>query len=162
MTSLSSRRVTARFIGGVSDMFTAIRLASLLLGCALTAAPSFLGLMFAYGVGEPPEPESYLIFFGFLLAVGLVLGLGPLLIGLPGIVAGATTPQARIVAGLLLGVSAAMIALLGMGGSVTRITSPAILLLEAILFAVFVWPAKPFSAIPALQRDAPQAARPRA
>lgn len=141
-------------------MLTAIRIVSLLVGCTLTAAPSFLGLMFAYGVGEPPEPESYLIFFGPLLVAGLLLGLGPLLIGIPGIVAGAKTPKTRLVVGLLLGVSSTMIALLGMGGSVTRITSPAILLIEVILFAVFVWPAKPFSANPALQRDAPQAARP--
>lgn len=141
-------------------MLSAIRLVSLLLGCALTAAPSFLALMFAYGVGEPPEPESYFIFFGPLLVGGLVLGLGPLLIGIPGVVAGAQTPKTRLVVGLLLGVSAAMIALLGMGGSVTRITSSAILLLEAIVFAVFVWPAKPFSDNPALQRGAPRAARP--
>lgn len=135
-------------------MLSAIRLVSLLLGCALTVAPSFLALMFAYGVDEPPEPESYFIFFGPLLVGGLALGLGPLLIGIPGLVAGATTPKTRLVVGFLLGVSAAMIALLGMGGSITRITSPAILLLEAIVFAVFVWPAKPFSANPALQRDA--------
>ncbi|QIK37499.1 hypothetical protein GWK36_05345 [Caldichromatium japonicum] len=47
-----------------------------------------------------------------------------------------------------------------MGGSVTRVVSPVILLLEFVMFVVFVWPAKPFSANPLLQRDAPQAARP--
>lgn len=140
-------------------MLTAIRLVSLLLGGALTAAPSFLGLIFAYGVGEPPEQESYLIFFGPLLVAGLVLGLGPLLIGVPGVVAGARTPKSRVVVGVLLGGSVALIALLGMGGAVTRITSPVIFLLEVILFAVFIWPARKFKiANPSPQNDVLQAA----
>lgn len=141
-------------------MLTSIRLVAILLGFALIAAPSYLGLMFAYGVGEPPELGSYLLFFGPLFIIGLVLGLGPLLIGLPRVVAGSVTPKARVAAGLLLSVSAALIAFLGMGGSVTRVVSPVILLLEFVMFVVFVWPAKPFSANPSLQGDAPQAARP--
>lgn len=136
-------------------MLTVLRFISLALGCVLTMAPSFLALQFAYGVGEPPETESYFVFFGPLLVIGLLFGLGPLLIGLPKVVAGSKTPKARLLAGVLLAISIAGILLIGFSGSVTRITSPVILLIEAILFAIFIWPAKPYFANPPLNPDAP-------
>lgn len=141
-------------------MLTVLRLISLALGCVLTVGPSFLALQFAYGVGEPPEAESYFVFFGPLLVVGLLFGLGPLLIGLPRIVAGPKTQKARLLAGVLLAISIAGILLIGFSGSVTRITSPALLFIEAILFAIFIWPAKPYFANSPLNPDSPTSGAP--
>lgn len=141
-------------------MLTVLRLTSLVLGCALTLAPSFLALQFAYGVGEPPEAERYFAFFGPLLVVGLLFGLGPLLIGLPKVVAGSKTPKTRLLAGVFLAISIAGTLLIGFSGSITRITSPAILLIEVVLFAIFIWPARPYFANPPLNPDAPTSGAP--
>jgi hypothetical protein len=125
-------------------MITTLRILSLLLGCILTLAPSYLVLTFAWSVGEPPDPARYLSFFLPTLAMGLAIGAGPLLVGIPGIVVGKKNPKLRILATVLLGVPALFFVFLGVEGSVTRIVTPIILLLEAVLFSVFVWPAKRF------------------
>jgi hypothetical protein len=136
-------------------MLTVLRLISFALGSALTFAPSFFALQFAYGVGEPPEAERYFAFFGPLLVIGLLIGLGPLLIGFPKVVAGSKFPKTRLLAGVLLVISIADILLVGFSGSVTRITSPAILLIEVTLFAAFIWPARSYFATQPINPDPP-------
>lgn len=111
-------------------------------------APSYLILQFAYGVGEPPKAENYFVFFGPLLCLGLVFGLGLLLIGFPKLISGQRTPVSRVFAGVLLIVSAGGLLLVGVDGSMTRIVTPVFLLFEIVLFAVFVWPARPFATNP--------------
>ena len=125
-------------------MLNFLRLVALVLGCTLTVAPLFLALKFAYGVGEPPNGHWDMLYFSMFLLLGLPFGLGPLMISLPNTVAGPQTPVARLFAGGFLLVTIATLLLIGFDGTVTRIVSPAILLLEAALFALFIWPARPF------------------
>lgn len=141
-------------------MVVLLRILSLLVGCLLTLAPSFLMLQFAYGVGEPPTPEDSVTFFLPLLLVGLGFGLGPLLIGLPKLVAGPRTPVLRVITGILLGVSACGFFLVGFGGTRTIVLVPALLVFEAVAFVVFIWPAKPFSANPPLTSNSPSRGAP--
>jgi hypothetical protein len=129
-------------------MILALRVLSCLAGLALAAAPSSLLLMFAHGVGEPPHPDDLGHFLLAPIGLGLVLGGGLLLVALPRLVAGARTPAARIVAGALIVLSAACVAFAGFSGSVTRITNPAILLIECAIFLVFIWPARTFQKAP--------------
>ncbi len=125
-------------------MLTALRLLSILLGLLLSAAPAVLALQFAHGAGEVPSGGRITDFVLPLLVLGLPFGLGPLLAGLPRTVCGSRTPVMRVVAGLLLAVSAGGLVIVGMGGSVMLWVSPIVCLLEAAIFAAFVWPAKRF------------------
>jgi hypothetical protein len=126
-------------------MIVALRIFFFVTGLALVAAPSHLLLQFAHAVGEPPAPDEKLNFFLLPLAAGLVLGGGLLLVGLPRLVAGSTTPAWRLAAGALLVTSAFLIAFVaGFSGSVTRIATPAILFVELLAFLAFIWPAKSF------------------
>ena len=60
------------------------------------------------------------------------------------LVAGGKRPIIRAIAAALLGVSMAGFIVLGIEGSVTLIVTPLALLLEALLFASFIWPAPRF------------------
>ncbi|HRL78009.1 MAG TPA: hypothetical protein PLC86_20210 [Candidatus Accumulibacter phosphatis] len=82
-------------------MTFAIRVVLLIAGIALVIAPSFLLLQFAYGVGEPPA-QNQMAFFAPTLGIGIVLGGGLVLVGVPRLVAGATTPIMRVLAGAML------------------------------------------------------------
>ena len=135
-------------------MLPLFRLISFLLGCAITLAPAFLALVIAYGVGEPPETTVAFAFYLMPLGIGLIFGLGPLLIGFPELVAGPKKPRMRIAAGAFLAISIVGLLMVGFDGSVTRVTTPTALLIEAALFGVFIWPAKHFSANPAVNTDA--------
>ncbi len=135
-------------------MLSLLRLISLLLGCAITIAPAFLTLAFAYGVGEPPETTVAFAFYLLPLVIGLIFGMGPLLIGFPKLVAGPEKPKMRVAAGTFLVISIAGLLMVGFGGSVTRVVTPIALLVEAALFAIFIWPAKHFPANPAVNTDA--------
>lgn len=135
-------------------MLTLLRFVSFLLGCAITVAPTYLTLAFAYGVGEPPETAVAFAFYLLPLAIGLIFGIGPLMIGCPKLVAGPQKPRMRVAAGTFLAISIAGVLMLGFGGSVTRVVTPIALLVEAVLFAVFIWPAKNFPANLAVHTDA--------
>ncbi|XLZ69952.1 hypothetical protein ABT364_26030 [Massilia sp. SR12] len=128
-------------------MLNFLRLAALILGCTLTVAPLYLSLQFAYGVGQPPSGYWDMLYYLSLLLLGLPFGLGPLLISLPNTVAGPRTPVARTFAGGFLLVTIATLVFIGFEGYVTRIASPAIMLMEGALFVLFVWPARPFPRI---------------
>ncbi|HWV19047.1 MAG TPA: hypothetical protein VNZ68_10780 [Rhodocyclaceae bacterium] len=136
-------------------MVTLLRFISFLLGCAITVAPAYLSLVFAYGVGDPPETTVAFAFYLLPLAIGLIFGIGPLMIGFPKLVVGPEKPKMRIAAGAFLGISIAGFLMVGFGGSVTRVVTPIALLVEIVLFAVFIWPAKDFPANPPLNTDAP-------
>ncbi|WP_296592937.1 hypothetical protein [Methylophaga sp.] len=138
----------------VKAMLSLLRLVSLLLGCAITVAPSFLALAFAYGAWEPPETTVAFTFNLLPLFVGLIFGMGPLLIGIPKLVAGPEKPKVRVAAGTFVVISVAGLLIIGFDGSVTRDLTPIALLVEAALFAVFIWPAKHFPANPAVNTDA--------
>ncbi|TBW13251.1 hypothetical protein E0E50_00575 [Azotobacter chroococcum subsp. isscasi] len=127
-------------------MITLLRLTSLLLGGALIVVPPYALLLFAHGLGEPHATHAFSTFLPPTLMIGLALGSGPLLVGLPGLATGARNPKARIVAGMLLAVSIAGFLAIGFDGYLTRVLTPAVLLVEAVLFAFFVWPARHFSA----------------
>ncbi|MFD2407300.1 hypothetical protein ACFSVK_18655 [Azorhizophilus paspali] len=60
--------------------------------------------------------------------------------------AGSRTPGTRIIAGLLMLVSGAGFLTIGFDGYLTQVFTPAVLLIEAILFTFFIWPAWRFSA----------------
>jgi hypothetical protein len=127
-------------------MLTLFRLISFVLGCILIVAPAFLVLAFAYGVGEPPETIDAFAFYLLPLVIGLIFGMGPLLIGFPKLVAGPNKPKMRVAAGAFLVISFAGLLMVGFSGSVTQVVTPAALLVEVALFAIFIWPAKHFSA----------------
>jgi len=124
-------------------MIPTLRILSLLIGAALVVAPSFLLLQFAYGVGEPPT-KGEVAFFLPTIGIGLFLGGGLLLVGLPKLVSGATTPALSVLSGALIVFSALAVAFFGFSGSVTRMVSPFILFLEFFAFWAFVYPAKFF------------------
>lgn len=124
-------------------MIPSLRILSFLIGAALAVVPSFLLLQFAYGVGEPPA-KGEIAFFLPTIGIGLFLGGGLLLVGLPKFVSGATTPALRGLSGALIVFSALAVAFLGFSGSVTKMVSPIILFLEFVAFWVFVYPAKFF------------------
>ncbi|MFC0710379.1 hypothetical protein [Azorhizophilus paspali] len=123
-----------------------LRLISLLLGCALIVVPPYLLRLFASSLGEHLEARTFSSFLAPTLTIGLALGSGPLLIGLPRLVAGSRTPGTRIIAGLLMLVSGAGFLTIGFDGYLTQVFTPAVLLIEAILFTFFIWPAWRFSA----------------
>ena len=121
-------------------MLPLLRLISFVLGSAITLAPAFLALAFAYGVGEPPETTLAFAFYLLPLGIGLIFGIGPLLIGFPKLVAGPEKPRMRVAAGAFLAISIVGLLRVGFDGSVTRVTTPIALLIEAALFGVFIWP----------------------
>jgi hypothetical protein len=123
-------------------MTKVLRVLAFLLGCAVVVAPPFFVLSLAYSLGEPPE--DLIAFLMEPVLVGLIFGAGPLMIGLPSLVAGGKRPIIRAIAAALLGVSMAGFIVLGIEGSVTLIVTPLALLLEALLFASFIWPAPRF------------------
>lgn len=123
-------------------MTKVLRVLAFLLGCAVVVAPPFFVLSLAYSLGEPPE--DLIAFLMEPVLVGLIFGAGPLMIGLPSLVAGGKRPIVRAIAAALLGVSMAGFIVLGIEGSVTLIVTPLALLLEALLFASFIWPAPRF------------------
>lgn len=122
-------------------MLILLRVFSLLAGILLVAAPSFLLLRFAYGVGEPPPTERYLSFFSETFMVGCGLGLGLVFVGFPGLASGSRTPVMRIITGLLLTASAAAFLAVGFEGTINRFAVPAILTLQALSFYHFIFPA---------------------
>ncbi|MCG2575471.1 hypothetical protein LZ012_00520 [Dechloromonas sp. XY25] len=126
-------------------MMTLLRLLALLLGTALTLAPTVL-LLLSHGTGQLPAGRKLFDLLAPLLVIGLAFGLGPLLLALPRLVAGDRTPAARLVAALLLLVSAGGLVLSGMGGLAGLLPAVLGLLAEGVLCAVFVWPARRFSA----------------
>lgn len=126
-------------------MIALLRLIALLLGSALTLAPAAL-LLLSHGTGELPAARKLFDLLAPLLVIGLAFGLGPLLLALPRLVAGGRTPAARLVATLLLLVSASGLVLFGLGGLASLLPALLGLLAEAVLFAVFVWPARRFAA----------------
>ena len=123
-----------------------LRLISLVVGSALTLVPLLGLLSFSYLVGEPPssDPKGF-GYFGLALLDGVALGGGLLLAGLPSLVVGSIRPVFRSVAGVLLVVSVVAVFFIGFDGSVTVIVCPLVLLLNAMAFFYFVYPAKPFS-----------------
>jgi hypothetical protein len=133
-----------------------LRLISLVVGSALTLVPLLGLLSFSYLVGEPPssDPKGFGYFglalldgvaLGGGLLFGVALGGGLLLAGLPSLVVGSIRPVFRSVAGVLLVVSVVAVFFIGFDGSVTVIVCPLVLLLNAMAFFYFVYPAKPFS-----------------
>ena len=133
----------ACFPAWLAIMIPTLRVLSLFIGAALVAAPSFLLLQFAYGVGEPPT-KGDVAFFLPTIGIGLFLGGGLLLVGLPKLVSGATTPALSVISGVLIALSALVVAFFGFSGSVTRMVSPFVLFLELFVFWVFVYPANFF------------------
>jgi len=123
-----------------------LRVVLLIVGIAMVVQPWFIYLAFAYGVGEPPgfNLAGFLV-FSIMGCWGIVQGGGLVLIGLPRVVAGASTPTMRVLAGALLIASAVVLMLLGFSGSFTKIASPIVLFLELLAFLVFIYPAKRFS-----------------
>jgi hypothetical protein len=124
-------------------MILVLRVLSFAVGVALIAAPSFLLLQFAYGVGEPPA-HNEVLFLLPTLGIGLLIGGGLALVGAPRLVAGASTPALRVIAGGLICISFGVVALMGFSGSVTRVISPMVMFIELMVFFAFIYPAKRF------------------
>lgn len=137
-----------------SSMIAPLRLLALLLGSALTLAPAAL-LLLSHGTGQLPAARKLFDLLAPLLVIGLAFGLGPLLIALPRLVAGERHPAARLVATLLLLVSAGGLVLFGLGGLASLLPALLGLLAEGVLFAVFIWPARRF-AMPVAEADQDQ------
>ena len=124
-----------------------LRLVNLVVGGALTLAPLLLLLSFSYAVGELPSSDPKGVgYFALPLLAGVTLGGGLFLVGLPNLVVGSIRPVFRSVAAVLLGVSVVAVFFIGFTGSVTVIVCPLVLLLNAMAFFYFVYPAKRFSA----------------
>ncbi|MDE2439658.1 MAG: hypothetical protein KGP14_01440 [Betaproteobacteria bacterium] len=131
-----------------------LRLLALLLGSALTLAPAAL-LLLSHGTGKLPAARKLFELFSPLLIIGLAFGLGPLIIALPRLVIGERNPATRLVATLMLLVSAGGLVLFGLGGLASLLPALLGLLIEGVLFAVFIWPARGF-AVPAAAADQDQ------
>lgn len=127
-------------------MTTLLRLAALLLGSAMTLAPAAL-LLLSHGTGQLPAAGKLFNLLAPLLVIGLAFGLGPLLLAVPKLVTGGRKPAARLVAALLLLVSAGGLVLFGLGGLASLLPALVGLAIEGVLFAVFVWPARRFPAL---------------
>jgi hypothetical protein len=117
-------------------MISILRVFSISIGFALLALPPFMVFAFAASLGELDEMHGG----AFLepLAVGLLFGSGPIAAGLPYFLAGTRKPKFRLTAGILLCISS--IALL-----LTSFIFPLLLAavaFNALLFLVFVWPAR--------------------
>ena len=126
-----------------SIMIAALRAFSFLAGLALLAAPSLLFLQFAHAVDELRFAAGTIL---LTICAGLVLGGGLLFAGLPRLAVGAQRPLTRLVTGLWILTSSVVIAhFVGFSGSVTKVASPAVLLLNVLVFAAFVWPARAFT-----------------
>lgn len=126
-------------------MTTLLRLIALLLGSALTLAPAAL-LLLSHGMGQLPAARKLFDLLAPLLVIGLTFGLGPLLLAWPRLVAGGRNPAARLVAMLLLLVSAGGLVLFGLGGLASLLPALLGLAIEGVLFAAFIWPARRFAA----------------
>ena len=126
-------------------MSTMIRFISFATGSVLAVAPMLLLLWFSYSVGEPPRshPKGFTFFAAPLLA-GFILGGGLLLVGLPKLVAGAKRTGTRIVAAILLVASAVALVRIGFGSPVVAVFGVFALLVNAIAFYHFVYPARRF------------------
>lgn len=135
-------------------MIVSLRLLALFLGAALTLAPAAL-FLFSHGAGNLPQGEKLFNLLAPLLVIGLAFGLGPLLIALPRFVAGGQSPAGRLVAALLLLVSAGGLSLFGLGGMASLVPAILGLAVEIVLFAFFVWPARRFPVLPSDQDKSP-------
>ena len=122
-------------------MIVLLRLLALLLGTTLTLAPAGL-LLFSHGGGNLPSGSKLFDLLAPLLVIGLAFGLGPLLLGFPRLVGSGTNPAIRLAVALLLLVSAGGMVLIALGGQASLILAVPGLLLEGVLFAVFIWPAR--------------------
>lgn len=123
-----------------------LRFMSFITGGALILAPFLLLLSFSYGVGEPPSTDPKSIgYFALPLLVGVALGGGLLLVGLPNLVVGPRRPVLRNAAAILQLISVVAIFCIGFSGSATAIIFPLVLLINATAFFYFVYPAKSFS-----------------
>ena len=77
--------------------------------------------------------------------VGTFLGGGLILTGIPRLVVGSTNPHARDSTACLLAVSCIfLLSLVVRSGSVTALVALAVILLELLVFWVFVFPARYF------------------
>lgn len=150
----SSRHDEIHHLPTISLMTTPLRLLALLLGSALTLAPAAL-LLLSHGTGQLPAARKLFDLLAPLLIIGLAFGLGPLLIALPRLVTGERHPAARLVAALLLLVSAGGLVLFGLGGLASLLPALLGLVAEGVLFAVFIWPARRF-AVPVAAADQDQ------
>jgi hypothetical protein len=133
-------------------MIASLRLIALLLGSALTLAPAAL-LLLSHGTGNLPAAGKLFDLLAPLLIIGLAFGLGPLLCAMPGLVAGDSKPAGRLIAALLLLVSAGGLVLFGLGGLASLLPALLGLLAEGVLFTVFIWPARRFAAPAAADQD---------
>ena len=125
-------------------MIALLRLLALLLGTVLTLAPAAL-LLFSHGGGELPSGSKLFDLLAPLLVIGLAFGLGPLLLGFPRLVGSGTNPAIRLAVAILLLISAGGMLLIALGGRANLILAIPGLLLEGVLFAVFIWPARRFA-----------------
>ncbi|KAF0178645.1 MAG: hypothetical protein FD164_2205 [Nitrospirae bacterium] len=120
-------------------MIITLRIASFLAGLALVGSVPFFIFAFAASVGDlDNQPIS-----AFLepLWYTVPMGAANLLIGLPALVSGARKPNFRVLAGISLAVSFAITAF----ASVVYFPFLFFLAFQAVLFAVFVWPARHFT-----------------
>jgi hypothetical protein len=128
----------------LSVMLKILRFLCLCTGTVLFIAPLILALGFAFAVGEPPAEGERALFAIKMLVAGGVIGAGLILVGLPRIVVGQRRPARRLVAALLLAISAAAIARIGFSGSITVVAGPVFLAIEALAFYSFIYPASSF------------------
>ncbi len=135
-------------LSSLGIMITVVRALSFAVGVILLLAPLALGLGFAYGVGEPPTTTDSAWFAGPLLVAGVLIGGGPMLVGIPGVVVGHRRPLFQSVAAVMLSISALAILWIGFSGRVTAIAGPVVLLIEAAAFYFFVYPAARYSDAP--------------
>jgi len=130
-------------------MISTLRVFSLLIGLALAALLPFMIYAFAAGVGDLDEMDSGA--FLMPLAVGFLLGCGPIAAGLPNFLEGARKPRIRVVGGIFLCISSATLLI------ASFVVPPllAAIVFNVLLFFVFVWPAKQFPiANPSINPDA--------
>lgn len=131
-------------------MIPLLRVASFIFGLGLLFGLPFMLYAFAAMAGELENiPNDFLL---GPLAVGMILGLGPVVIGLPNVVAGAINPRFRLLGGVLLAIST-------MGITLISINYRPLLVVDIfylLLFFIFVWPANRFIAAKmSLTPDAP-------
>ena len=139
-----------------------VRVTAFLVGVALIAALPLVLFCLAWGE-RGADKISLSVWFDILLSrllMGLFLGAGPVLIGLPRLVRGSFTPVARMWAAALTVPSLLALvianAALASGPIWLSLTLTIVLFLELSAFAVFVWPAKRYVASDPLKAEEQQ------
>jgi hypothetical protein len=127
-----------------------LRQASLLTGVVLTTLPPFIIFFMAAGFGDLDGVDSILRLLFWPTLIGMAFGVGPVLVGMPELVAGARRPQLRLLAcfAMLVSLASAGFAFLKTYDDNVGLLMAVALAIEIAAFSAFIWPARRYAVSP--------------